>query len=169
MSTTYYAQFPNMFYRMMGMWYSGAAFDLTLALVVYAVLLARARQGFERQLIVASLCVFIFGLVMHLPIMHRDYFYIPGYALGFKISISYIGFVMLIVLMAREFFRSVRFSALSERRSFGVVGLREPTYLFCACCISRHSRPTSQHLPVVVPWPRLAVSLKDCSQLVRVC
>jgi hypothetical protein len=144
---SYYAQFPNMFYRMMGMWYSGVAFTLTMAVVVYAVLLARARQGFERQLIVASLCVFIFGFVMHLPIMHRDYFYIPGYALGFKISISYIGFVMLILLMTRELLRSVRFSALSERRKF-LVWSAFATYLFCAAV----SRVILGQLPNTFPW-----------------
>ena len=144
---TSYAQFPNMFYRLMGMWYSGAAFVLTLAVVVYAVLLARARQGFERQLIVASLCVFVFGLVMHLPIMHRDYFYIPGYALGFKISISYMGFVMLIVLIAREFFRSAIFLKLSERaKSFLWSGFA--TYFICAAL----SRAFLGQLPNRFPW-----------------
>jgi len=144
---TSYAQFPNMFYRMMGMWYSGAAFVLTLVVVVYAVSLARARQGFERQLIVASLCVFAFGLVMHLPIMHRDYFYIPGYALGFKISISYMGFVMLVVIMAREFFRSAVFLKLSERaKSFLWSGFA--TYFVCAAI----SRAFLGQLPNRFPW-----------------
>ena len=144
---TSYAQFPNMFYRMMGLWYSGATFILTIAVCVYAVLLARARQGFERQLIVASLCVFIFGLVMHLPIMHRDYFYIPGYALGFKISISYMGFVMLIVLMAREFLNSEKFLALSERAK-SLLWSGFATYFCCAAV----ARAVLGQLPNRFPW-----------------
>jgi len=142
-----YAQFPNMFYRMMGMWYSGVTFTLTMAVLLYALFLARARQGFERQLIVASVCVFIFGLVMHLPIMHRDYFYIPGFALGFKISISYMGFVMLIVLMAREFLTSKVFSALSARRK-SLLWSGFATYFCCAAV----SRAVLGQLPNRFPW-----------------
>ncbi|HXX12584.1 MAG TPA: hypothetical protein VEK05_13795, partial [Burkholderiales bacterium] len=144
---TYYAQFPNMFYRMMGMWYSGVAFSLTVATVLYAGWLARARQGLERQLIIASLCMFIFGFATHLPIMHRDYFYIPGYALGFKISVSYMGFVMLIVLMARGWLQSAAFAALSDRGktvfwfAFGI-------YFFCAAI----SRCVLGQLPNRFPW-----------------
>jgi hypothetical protein len=144
---TSYAQFPNMFYRMMGMWYSGVAFILTMAIVLYTLFLARARRGFERQLIVASLCVFIFGLVMHLPIMHRDYFYIPGYALGFKISVSYMGFVMLIVLCVREFLTSRIFTAMSGRGK-SLLWSSFATYFICAAV----SRAVLGQLPNRYPW-----------------
>jgi hypothetical protein len=144
---TYYAQYPNMFYRMMGMWYSGIAFALTIATAGYTAWLAKKSAGVERRIIIASLCVFIFGFVMHLPIMHRDYFYIPGFALGFKISIGYMGFVMVIVLMSRQLLFSSIFQSLTERRKSALL-FGSVAYF----CLSAISRAILGQLPNRFPW-----------------
>lgn len=144
---TTYAQFPNMFYRMMGLWYSGISFAVTIAGLLFVAGLAKVRQGSERRLIIGALCIYVFGFVMHLPIMHRDYFYIPGYALGFKISIGYIGFVLLVLVIAREVFSSEKFRALSDRAKAGLYA-----GIAAYFCLAAVSRAILGQLPNRFPW-----------------
>ena len=143
----HYAQFPNMFYRMMGMWYAGIAFACAIALATYAIRWTVRSHGQDRAILTSSLSLFFVGLVTHLPIMHRDYFYIPGFALGFKISVSYMGFVMLIAFLARTMLRSAFFLSLSERGKHllvsGILG-----YYCCAAI----SRAMLGQLPNRFPW-----------------
>ena len=136
-----------MFYRMMGLWYSGLAFGLTIAMIIYAIVRCRAHVRFEKQITIAALCVFVFGSATHLPIMHRDYCYIPGYMLGYKISIGYMGFVVLLVLMARDVLASRSFAGLSERQKVWLYS-GAAIYYVCAA-ISRVVLGQSPHR---FPW-----------------
>jgi hypothetical protein len=95
-----YSQFPNMPYRMMGLWFSGFCFSLFWLLLAATAFVAR-RSTVGRVSLLA-VCIFTFGFVLHLPVMHRDYFYIPGYAVGYKGSVSYIGFVFMIGVLLKE-------------------------------------------------------------------
>ena len=95
-----YSQFPNMPYRMMGLWFSGLSFSLFwvfLAATIYST-----RKSGRENAALLLLCIFGFGFALHLPVMHRDYFYIPGYAVGYKVSVSYVGFVFMIGLLAER-------------------------------------------------------------------
>ena len=130
-----YAQYPNMFYRMMGLWYAGLAFAGTLALLVHFSKRAIRDRGIEGQAALVGLCMFFGGFAMHLPIMHHDYFYIPGYAVGYKVSISYVGFVILVALAARSVLRLDAVTRLSRGRRG--LALSMVTLLFCAAALSR--------------------------------
>lgn len=141
------AQNQNMSYLMMGMWYSGIAVVCTIGLIVYAIRLAIRKQGYERHLIITALSVFMLGATTHLPIMHRDYFYTPGFALGYKICVSYIGFVMLLLIAGRELLRSAWFSALSERRKIWLLSGFGAYY-----CLAAVSRAVLGQLPQSFPW-----------------
>ena len=84
---------------------------------------------------------------MHVPIMHRDYFYIPGFATGYKISISYVGFVLLMLIFARRLIGGAWFGSLSSR-------LR--AIIFTGACIyligSAILRTSFLNLPQNYPW-----------------
>lgn len=142
-----YAQFPNMSYRMMALWYSGAAFVLSLGLVCFGVWQAVRVVGRERYLFVGALAVFLFGSVMHLPIMHRDYFYIPGYAVGYKISVAYMGFVLLVVLLARQFYESRFYNGLLQRQRVGLA-----MFFWAYVGLTSLSRAVLGELPQRFPW-----------------
>lgn len=142
-----YTAHPNMFYRLAGLWYSGVAFACSVALVIYSVRLGLRKKGWEKQLILGALCLFLLGMSTHLPIMHRDYFYIPGYALGYKICVSYIGFVLLILIAAREFLQSLWFRSLSERGQRKLLG-----WFVVYFCLAALSRAVLGLLPNIYPW-----------------
>lgn len=143
-----YAQFPNMPYRMMTLWYSGASFVLALGLVGFGIWQATFRKmGSERYLILSALAVFLFGSVMHLPIMHRDYFYIPGYAVGYKISVAYMGFVVLIVLLAREFLMSSFYKGLLPKQRLSLA-----IFFWSYLGVAAASRAVLGELPQRFPW-----------------
>jgi len=144
---TYYSQYPNMFYRMMGLWYAGISFICSLGLLTYAIRLANRKRGAERQLVVAGICFFLLGFLMHLPIMHRDYFYVPGYALGYKVSISYIGFVILILLCMREVLKSPKLMALPRWQTTCLWSVAAAA--FCAAAVSR---AILGQVPNTFPW-----------------
>ncbi|CAK0779807.1 membrane hypothetical protein [Azospirillaceae bacterium] len=109
-----YTTYPGMPYRFMGLWYAGLAFATYIILIAYFIREAARSSGMMRATIVAALAFFVFGLSTHLFIMHRDYYYLPGYAVGYKISIAYIGFVVLMALLARKAVLSSWFLGLNQ-------------------------------------------------------
>lgn len=131
-----YAQYPNMFYRQMGLWYSGFAFALFLFMLKSTVKQALDSRDHHRNLLALGLLLLVFGMAMHLPIMHRDYFYIPGFTLGYKTTISYVGFVFLTLALGR---------GLARRRGF-VIALC--AYLVVTSMI----RTAALQLPQRFPW-----------------
>lgn len=144
---TAYAQFPGMAYRMMGLWYAGLAFGAFLVTIFAALRIAAASERAERNVIILSVCIFVLGMIMHVPIMHRDYFYIPGFATGYKISVSYVGFVLLMLIFVRRFIRGAWFRALSSRRRALIIGAA-----FLYLVGSAIARTTFLNLPQNYPW-----------------
>lgn len=142
-----YAQFPGMPYRMMGLWYAGLAFGAFLATAVIALRIAARSEPGERNVVILALCIFVVGMIMHVPIMHRDYFYIPGFATGYKISISYVGFVLLMIIFARRFIGGAWFAMLSSRWRVTI---------FIGACVyligSAIFRAAFLNLPQNYPW-----------------
>ena len=134
---TYYAQHPNMSYRLMGLWYSGISFVLTLGLMSYAFRLVFNSNTKYQCIAIVSLSIFLFGALTHLPIMHRDYFYIPGYALGYKITVGYLGFILIIILLMRNIFNSRVYLKLKNRTK-AKIWKYTVTY-FCFAAIFRAS------------------------------
>jgi hypothetical protein len=134
-------------YRMMGLWYAGLAFGAFVATVVMALRIAARSEPGERNVVILALCIFVVGMIMHVPIMHRDYFYIPGFATGYKISISYVGFVLLMLIFARRLIGGAWFGSLSSR-------LR--AIIFTGACIyligSAILRTSFLNLPQNYPW-----------------
>merc|ERR1711991_950663 len=102
-----YSQFPNMSYRMMSLWYAGFAFALFIFMFFDIIKKAISNTDEKRFLWLIALCIFLSGTLVHLPVMHRDYFHIPGYLLGYKISIGFVGFVFLSVLYSSVIFEGV--------------------------------------------------------------
>jgi hypothetical protein len=139
-----YAQFPNMPYRMMGLWFSGFAFSLFWLLL--AAVAVGARRSSLAQLSLLASCIFIFGFLLHLPVMHRDYFYIPGYALGYKASVSYIGFVFMIGLLLS------RIDWMRLARSLSGLGMKVPHLIYVYIAGSALIRAVALTLPQHFPW-----------------
>jgi hypothetical protein len=139
-----YSQFPNMSYRMMGLWFSGFCFLFFWLLLCATVFVAR-RRGLEKVALLAA-CIFVLGFALHLPVMHRDYFYIPGYAVGYKGSVSYVGFVFLIGLLL---------SGLDwSRGKWSIYGLaiKAPSLIYCYIAGSAVVRAIALTLPQRFPW-----------------
>lgn len=111
-----YSKFPNMQYRLMGLFYGGIALAATVVLVWITAknILRSCNSSLPIQLI--ALFIFILGTAVHLPIMNRDYFFIPGYVLGYKASISYVGFVFLLLPPASRGIDWLRRRPIIEQR-----------------------------------------------------
>ena len=139
-----YAQFPNMSYRMMGLWFSGFCFALFWLILAATMRVAR-KNGFGTAGLLTG-CIFTFGFVIHLPVMHRDYFYIPGYAVGYKASVSYIGFVFLIGVLLAELIRSHPVRACS-----GFLA-KTPSLIYVYIVGSAVVRAVALTLPQRFPW-----------------
>jgi hypothetical protein len=144
---TTYSQFPNMPYRMMGLWFSGFSFAVFWGLVATVVYFMRGVNLRDREFALIALCLLVFGFVMHLPIMHRDYFYIPGYALGYKTSVSYVGFVFVLLFLASRVVRCDLVSGLSARYRKRFVAL-----IFCYLTFSAIVRALVLQVSHVYPW-----------------
>jgi hypothetical protein len=139
-----YSQFPNMPYRMMGLWFSGFCFALFWVLLAATVRVVRKSALGAAGLLAG--CIFTFGFVIHLPVMHRDYFYIPGYAVGYKASVSYIGFVFLIGFLLTELNWSHR------TRSCSGFLAKNPSLIYIYIVGSAVVRAVALTLPQRFPW-----------------
>lgn len=140
-----YSQFPNMPYRMMGLWFSGFCFSAFW--VMLAAITVLARKNRLRRLALLAVCIFLFGFAMHLPVMHRDYFYIPGYAVGYKVSVSYIGFVFIVGFLAA----GVKWSALAQPFP-SHIGLKATSLVYYYIVASGIVRAVALTLPQRFPW-----------------
>jgi hypothetical protein len=136
-----YAQYPNMPYRFMGLWFSGFCFCLSWVLIATTAHLARKTNQYLLPLL--AVCVFVFGFSMHLPVMHRDYFYIPGYTLGYKASVSYVGFVFMLSFIAAR----IQWDGLSL-----LVRARFFAILYCYLIAAAVVRAAALTAPQRFPW-----------------
>jgi hypothetical protein len=93
-----------------------------------------------------GVCIFAFGFVLLLPVMHRDYFYIPGYAVGYKASVSYVGFVFMIGFLLT----GIDWTKLA--RSVLGLDVRLPSLIYFYLAGSAVVRAVALTLPQRFPW-----------------
>ena len=98
---TFNAQFPNIAYRTLGLWYVGILFTIAVWLSVKLILVLYKERGRVENLpAVFGLALFWGGFFMHIPIMFRDYFLIPGHDIGYKAAQSHLGVAVLVAWVA---------------------------------------------------------------------
>jgi hypothetical protein len=86
-----YAPYPSMHYRFLTDWYAGFLFCLFLGITgLFALYLQKNRE--EGYSGVIGIFLVWTGFIVHLPVMHRAYFAMPGYLLGYKHVLSILGF-----------------------------------------------------------------------------
>jgi hypothetical protein len=98
-----YSKWPNMHYRLLGLWYAGLLFGLAVwGSVTVARRLLSSPLAVPSAIAVIGLGLMWLGFSMHLPIMHRDYFAQPGFNLGYKSVLSVLGLALMMPFIWAE-------------------------------------------------------------------
>jgi hypothetical protein len=112
-----YSPWPNMHYRLLSQWYVGLIFGLALWWAVWMV--RRLVASAPNPIVVLALLgfsLFWLGFLMHIPVMHRDYFEQPGFNVGYKSVLSILGFALTIPFMVDRAFASSTLRARPRAR-----------------------------------------------------
>jgi hypothetical protein len=141
-----YSKWPNMQYRLLGIWYVGLLFGLAIwGSVQVARRLLHARREPEAIVALLGFTLLWLGFVMHIPVMHRDYFEQPGFNVGYKAVLSMLGLALMIPFMWREGI-APRLVGLSPNLRLGVaVGL-------CAWLVLCAIGKVALQPPYYYPW-----------------
>jgi len=86
-----YAPYPSMHYRFLTDWYAGFLFCFFLVITVLFITYLRKNREEEYAGVIGMLLIWT-GFIIHLPVMYRAYFAMPGYLLGYKHLLSILGF-----------------------------------------------------------------------------
>lgn len=94
---TFNAQLPNIAYRTLGLWYAGLLFAVAIWFSAKLIILLVRERGESRNIpALFGLVLYWCGFPLHVPIMFRDYFLIPGHDIGYKAHISHLGLAILL-------------------------------------------------------------------------
>jgi hypothetical protein len=108
-----YTSFSTIHYRGIGDWYAGLLFAISLcATAALARYLVKNRDNCAPAVI--GLMLTWAGFIVHLPIMYRTYFVLPGYAslLDYKHALSILGFSVLLGWMTHSLALGIRSRSL---------------------------------------------------------
>ncbi len=116
-----YSQWPNMHYRMFGMWYIGLLFGAAIFFSAKIIRLLVKNRSVGDAVPAVGLLLLWGGFFMHIPVMFRDYFLIPGFDIGYKASLSHLGFSIILAWAVVRYLQP-RLAAFSLNRQGQVIG-----------------------------------------------
>lgn len=109
-----YAPYPSMHYRFLTDWYAGFLFCLWLIItILFIIYVCGNKKEGDVGGVVGILLVWT-GFIVHLPVMYRAYFAMPGYFLGYKHIFSILGFSIFLGWTLKKFFQQVNYILISK-------------------------------------------------------
>jgi hypothetical protein len=117
-----YTPYSTIHYRGMADWYAGLLFGLFVSATIAVVWYLRAREANPWPAVIGLLLTWT-GFVVHLPIMYRTYFVLPGVAslLDYKHALSILGASFLVGWGTEKLLDAVRRPRLRVGVAAGVV------------------------------------------------
>ena len=122
-----YTPYSAIHYRGIGDWYAGLLFGLFLSATTFLVWYLPARDENPSPAVIGLLLTWA-GFVVHLPIMYRTYFVLPGVAslLDYKHALSILGASILVGWCTQKILQNIR--GRSRKVAFAVVVVAWPAY-----------------------------------------
>jgi len=104
-----YTPYSTIHYRGMADWYAGLLFGLFLCATIFLVWYLPAREENPWPAVIGLLLTWA-GFVVHLPIMYRTYFVLPGVAslLDYKHALSILGASILVGWCTQKILQTIR-------------------------------------------------------------
>ena len=105
-----YTSQPSIIYRAFAVWYAGGFFVAYLAALVYILLkmirsigLNNPGRGMKMAVPAIAITAVTLGCAIHLPIMHRTYYLMPGYFMTYSHLFSLLGAAIFLAWTLRKF------------------------------------------------------------------
>lgn len=101
-NSTYTAK-HDIYYDGLGLWYSGILFAVFCFWSFRYLIKMFSNQEAKLGIVAVGLILVWCGFCAHIPLMNRTYFILPGYMIGYKHSISILGFALFLSGWVEEF------------------------------------------------------------------